>query len=371
MSASTFEELLDSWDGETALIRRDRETNGWIFICIHSTRLGPAGGGTRMKTYPTPADGLRDAMRLSGAMTAKLAVAGLPFGGGKAVIAVPTIPTGDARRALLLRYAELVESLGGTYRTSSDMNTGVADMDVMAERTRYVFGCSERNGGSGSPAVPTAVGVYHGIRASVAHAFGSGELANRTVVLQGAGSVGSSLAELLARDGASIVVADVDAARARSVAERVGGATIAAEDVVERECDVYAPCAVGGTLSRETVPRLSCRIVAGSANNQLAEPEAAELLQARGIVYAPDYVINAGGAIAIVGLEQLGWTRAEADAALARIGDTLKEVFARADASGTSTAAAADELVAVRLVSRTTISQHREPRSADTARGRS
>ena len=344
-----FEELLDSWDGETAVIRRDCESDGWIFICIHSTRLGPAGGGTRMKTYATPADGLSDAMRLSTAMTAKLAVAGLPFGGGKAVIAVPTLPTGHARRELLLRYADLVDSLGGTYRTSSDMNTGVADMDVIAERTRYVFGCSERNGGSGSPALPTAVGVYHGIRASLAYAFGSDELARRTVLVQGAGSVGSHLAELLAHHSASVLVADIDETRARVVAERVDGTTVAADEVIDSACDVYAPCAVGGTLGAETVPRLRCRIVAGSANNQLADPQAAELLHARGIVYAPDYVINAGGAIAIVGLEQLGWSRSDADAALARIGQTLAEVFARADANGTSTAAAADELVAARL----------------------
>jgi leucine dehydrogenase len=344
-----FEELIEDWDGETAVIRRDRETNGWIFICLHSTRLGPAGGGTRMKVYGAPAEGLQDAMRLSAAMTRKMAVAGLPFGGGKAVIAVDDIPTGAERRALFLRYGDLVASLGGTYRTSSDMNTGEADLDVIGERTQYVFGRSLAAGGAGSPGPPTATGVFHGIRASLEHVFRSNDLEGRTVVVQGAGSVGAPLAEQLARAGASVLVADIDAARAEHVAAQVGGAALPAGDVLGAECDVYAPCAVGGTLSTETVPRLRCRIVAGSANNQLAQPEAAELLRDRGILYAPDYVINAGGAVGIVGLEQLGWNDADLHAGLARIGETLRDIYRRADAQGTSTAGAADALADDRL----------------------
>jgi leucine dehydrogenase len=345
----TFEELLETWDGETALIHPDRESGSWIFICLHSTRRGPAGGGTRMKAYGAPVEALQDAMRLSAAMTRKLAVAGLPFGGGKAVIAVPEIPNGPERRALFLRYGDLVASLGGVYRTSSDMNTGEADMDVIGERTDYVFGRSVAAGGSGSPAPPTAVGVFHGIRASLAHVFGSDDLADRRIVIQGAGGVGSVLAEHVAGAGAAVLVADIDAGRARLVAGRVGGVALPAGDVIETECDVYAPCAVGGTLSVETVPKLRCRIVAGSANNQLAEPEAAELLRERGILYAPDYVINVGGALGIVALEQLHWNESEVDVALAQIGETLRAVFARADGQGISTAAAADGLAEERL----------------------
>jgi leucine dehydrogenase len=345
----TFEQLLETWDGETAVIHRDPESGAWIFVCLHSTRLGPAGGGTRMKVYETPAEALQDAMRLSGAMTRKLAVAGLPFGGGKAVIAVPEIPSGEERRALLLRYADLVASLGGTYRTSSDMNTGEADMDVIGERTEFVFGRSVEAGGSGSPAPPTATGVYHGIRASLPHVYGSDDLDGRSVLVQGAGGVGSPLAEQLAGAGASVFVADIDPGRADTLAARVGGAAIPADRVFDTDCDVFAPCAVGGVLSVETVPRLRCRIVAGSANNQLAEPEAADLLHERGILYAPDYVINAGGAIAIVGLEQLGWSRSELDTALAQIGDTLRQIYERADAEGISTASAADALAEQRL----------------------
>ena len=346
---ASFEELLDDWDGETAVVRRDRGSGAWFFVCLHSTRLGPAGGGTRMKVYPTPADALEDAMRLSAAMTRKLAVAGLPFGGGKAVLAVSELPRGEQRRALLLRYGDLVASLGGTYRTSSDLNTSEADMDVIGERTEYVFGRSKEAGGSGNPAAPTAVGVFHGIRSSLAYQLGSDELAGRTVLVQGAGGVGSALAGQLADAGASVLVADVDSERASEVAARVGGAAVRADEALQLECDVYAPCAVGGVLSAETVRELHCRIVAGSANNQLAEPGAAELLRDRGILYAPDYVINGGGAIALVGLEQLGWSAAELDAALERIGHTLQRIYERADDAGISTAAAADALADERL----------------------
>ena len=346
---ASFEELVDGWDGETVVIRRDRESGSWIFVCVHSTRLGPAGGGTRMKVYETPADALRDAMRLSEAMTRKLAVAGLPFGGGKAVLAVPSIPDGAERRGLFERYGDLVESLGGTYRTSSDMNTGEADMDVIGERTSHVFGKSREAGGSGNPAEPTSIGVFHGIRASLEHATGSGDLLGRRVLIQGAGGVGARLARHLVDAGVSVLVADVDIERASEVAASVGGDVVGADEVFDVECDVFAPCAVGGVLDAETARRVRASIVAGSANNQLTSPDVAEVLRSRGILYAPDYVINAGGAIAIVGLEQLGWSQAELDDALARIGATLREIFERADEAGISTEAAASALVDERL----------------------
>jgi len=344
-----FETLIDGWDGETAVIRRDRETGGWIFVCIHSTRRGPAGGGTRMKVYGSPAEGLEDAMRLSGAMSRKLAVAGLPFGGGKAVIAVPEIPRGGARRALLLRYGDLVASLGGTYCTSSDMNTDEADMDVIWERTTYVFGRSVAAGGSGNPARPTALGVFHGIKASLAHVDGSDELSGRRVLIQGAGGVGSQLADHLAHAGASVLLADVDIPKAKAVAARVGGDAVDPNDLLQTEADVFSPCAVGGVLTMRSASQLRCAVVAGSANNQLAEPEAAEVLHAHGVLYAPDYVINAGGAIGVAGTEQLGWDEAEVNAALARIGETLQEVYRRSEERGISTAAAAEAIAEERL----------------------
>lgn len=345
----TFEELLDSWDGEQAVIHRDRESGGWIFICMHSTQLGPSAGGTRLKVYDTPADGLQDAMRLSAGMTAKLAVADLGLGGGKAVLAMPTIPAGDDRSALLHRYGDIVASLRGGFITSSDVGTGESDMDVIAERTEHVFGRSVAKGGAGDPGPFTAVGVFHGIKASLAQVYGSDDLSGRTVLIQGVGSVGAALAELLGRDGADVLVADVDAERAERVAAAIGGAAVEADQAIGTECDVYAPCALGATLSMDSVPQLRCKIVAGSANNQLAKPEAAELLRAAAILYAPDYVINAGGAIAINFLELNGRSQADVDAALVQIGDTLREIYARADTDGITTAAAADALAASRL----------------------
>jgi leucine dehydrogenase len=346
---ATFEDLLEEWDGEQAVIRRDRESGGWIFICMHSTQLGAAAGGTRLKVYDAPADGLRDAMRLSAGMTAKLAVADLGLGGGKAVLAMPEIPHGDERRALLHRYGDIVASLGGSFITSSDVGTGESDMDVIADRTEHVFGRSVAKGGAGDPGPFTAVGVFHGIKASLAHVRGSDDLSARTVLVQGVGSVGAALAERLGRDGAVVLVADVDAERARTIASSVGGSAVDAGQAIATECDVYAPCALGATLSAESVPQLNCDIVAGSANNQLAQPEAADLLRAAGILYAPDYVINAGGAIAINFLELHGRSQADVDAALIRIGDTLRKIYVRADTEGITTAAAADALAASRL----------------------
>jgi leucine dehydrogenase len=346
---ATFEDLLEEWDGEQAVIHRDHESGGWIFICMHSTQLGPAAGGTRLKVYDTPADGLRDAMRLSAGMTAKLAVANLGLGGGKAVLAMPQIPQGDERSALLHRYGGIVASLGGSFITSSDVGTGESDMDVIADTTEHVFGRSVAKGGAGDPGPFTAVGVFHGIKASLAHVHGSDDLSGRTVLVQGVGSVGAALAELLGRNGALVLVADVDAERAQSIASSLGGSAVEAAQAIATECDVYAPCALGATLSAESVPRLRCRIVAGSANNQLAQPEAADLLRAAGILYAPDYVINAGGAIAINFLELNGRSHDDVDTALANIGDTLTEIYARADTEGITTAAAADALAASRL----------------------
>jgi leucine dehydrogenase len=204
-------------------------------------------------------------------------------------------------------------------------------------------------GGAGDPGPFTAVGVFHGIRASLAHVHGSDDLSGRTVLVQGVGSVGRALADMLARDGAVVLVADVDAERARAIASSVGGSAVEAGQAIATECDVYAPCALGATLSAQGVPQLRCRIVAGSANNQLAQPEAADLLRAAGILYAPDYVINAGGAIAINFLELNGRSQADVDAALVRIGETLTKIYAQAETEGITTAAAADALAASRL----------------------
>ena len=313
-----------------------------MFVCLHSTARGPAGGGTRMRVYPTPADGLADAMRLAGAMTRKMAAAGMPRGGGKAVLAVPELPTGEPRKRLLRRYGELVASLGGSYRTAGDMNISPADLDVVAERCRWVYGTSARGGNS---ARGTALGTLHAIRATAEHALGSSDLAGRTVLVQGAGAVGADLVRLLIADDANVLVADVDDSRAAAT----GATVIPAGDVIGTACDIYSPCAVGGILTAGTISRLRCRAIAGCANNQLAEPEDAERLHAAGILYAPDYVANAGGVLQLVGLEDLDWSEEELEQHLAEIGDTLRRLFRDAAEHGITPDAAAARLAAERV----------------------
>ncbi|HLY85368.1 MAG TPA: Glu/Leu/Phe/Val dehydrogenase dimerization domain-containing protein [Gaiellaceae bacterium] len=337
-----FEGLLADWDGEHAVVRFDPESGAWMFVCLHSTARGPAGGGTRMRVYAAPADGLADAMRLSAAMTSKMAAAGMPRGGGKAVLAVPELPTGEPRKRLLRRYGELVASLGGSYRTAGDMNISPEDLDVVAQTCPWVYGTTQRGGNSGRG---TARGGLYAIRATVEHLFGSPDLAGRSVLVQGAGSVGSILARELAEAGARVLVSDVDEERAAAT----GCETVAPELVLEAEVDVYSPCAVGGTLDDESVPRLACRAIAGCANNQLARPEDAQRLHERGILFAPDYVVNAGGIIQLIGLEDEGWSEAQLEERLAGIGDTLRTLFADADAARITPAEAAELLVNRRL----------------------
>jgi leucine dehydrogenase len=337
-----FEGLLARWDGEHAVVRHDAESGAWMFVCVHSTARGPAGGGTRMRVYPAAVDGLADAMRLSAAMTRKMAAAGMPRGGGKAVLAVPELPAGEPRRQLLRRYGELVASLGGSYRTAGDMNISPEDLDVVAETCPWVYGTTHGGGSSGRG---TARGALHAIRATVEHVFGSPDLAGRSVLVQGAGAVGTVLARELADAGARVLVSDVDSERAAAT----GCEIVPPERVVETEVDVYSPCAVGGTLNAESIPGLPCRAIAGCANNQLAELEDAERLRERGILYAPDYVVSAGGIVQLIGLEDEGWDEAQLEERLAGIGDTLRTLFAEAEAEGITPAEAADRLVRRRL----------------------
>jgi leucine dehydrogenase len=344
-----FEDLLRAWDGEEVAVRSDRWSQTWMFVCVHSTVLGPAAGGTRMKVYASPDEALRDGLRLSAAMTSKDAMAGLPLGGGKGVLAVPQIPSGQARRDLLLRYGDLVESLHGTYRTACDMNTRSEDMDVVAERSSFVFGRTEAAGGSGTSAPATAVGVFHGLRAAVAHVFGSEDLSGRSVAIQGVGAVGEPLARMLAAEGTQLLLADIDEVRAKELAADLGAEHVAAEAILAADCDVLSPCATGGVLTAETIPTLRCRLVAGAANNQLGEPGDADRLSERGILYAPDFVVNAGGIIHLASFELLGEDQERLDGRLRAIGDSVREVLDLAAERGISTGAAADAIVEQRL----------------------
>jgi leucine dehydrogenase len=346
-----FEELVEAWDGEEVVVHRDEPTSSWMLIGIHDTTLGPGMGGTRLSSYRQPSDALEDVLRLSEAMTWKQAAAELPYGGGKAVIAVPEVPSpgSDGRRSLLLRYAELVESLRGTYVTAADMNTGETDMDTIGERTSHVLGRSTSNGGSGDPGAATALGVFHGIRATVLRAFGDDALEARSVLVQGLGSVGSRLASHLHDAGATLLLADVDADRAATLADALGAKVVRADDVIGTECDVFAPCATGKVLSEESIPLLRCRAIAGAANNQLATAEDGDRLRDAGILFAPDFVVNAGGVIHLAGRETLGWDDATTASRLEAIGDTLREIFERSDRESLSPATAADRMARERV----------------------
>ena len=345
-----MEDLLAKWDGESVSMHRDRETDTWMFICVHSTRLGSAAGGTRMKHYPRIVDALADGMRLAEAMSLKFASVEFPHGGGKAVIALPTpeIPKGEARRRLLREYGAFINSLGGLYSAAPDMNTSALDMDVIAEVTPYVFCRTEAAGGSGDTAPDTAVGVLHGIRAACRYVFDSDDLSRRSILVQGAGGVGGHLIDLLVEADATVIATDVDAQRLAILREK-GIQVVPPDSALGTECDVLAPCAVGGIINRRSIPTLRCRVIAGGANNQLETAEDADRLRERGIVYAPDFVINAGGVLHGGGLEEQHWTRGVLDARLAAVGDAVYGILQRAERDGTSTDAAARRIAIARI----------------------
>jgi leucine dehydrogenase len=345
-----MEELITAWDGESVSIHRDRLTGTLMFICVHSTRLGPAAGGTRMKHYQRPADALMDGMRLSEAMSLKLASVDFPHGGGKAVIALPTpeIPRGEDRRRLMHEFGTFLNSLRGLYSCAPDMNTSAEDMDMIAEVSPYVFCKTEAAGGAGDTAPDTAVGVLHGIRASCRYAFGSDDLAARTVLVQGAGGVGGDLINLLLKAGAKVIVSDIDPGRLATFEDR-GVTIVPPESALTTPCDVLAPCAIGGIINRLSIPDLRCRVIAGAANNQLETPSDADLLRERKIAYAPDFVINCGGVLHGGGLEEQHWTRQELDSRLAAIGDAIYDIFQRAESEGTSTDTAARKRALARI----------------------
>ena len=341
-------EVLSGWDGENALMSYDARTGSYLFIAIHSRRLGPAAGGTRLKVYPGPADALRDATLLARAMTYKMAVAGLPMGGGKSVLAIQGELSPADRRHLLVQHAYNVETLNGSYSTGPDVGTTSEDMDTLNEYTDHAFGRSPARGGSGSSAPDTAVGVFHGIRAAVAHLNSSPDLTGIRVLVQGCGAVGEPLVGMLVDAGAVVTVSDVVSERVEAL-ERKYGVTSTAPDDIGIDVDVYSPCALGQVISERTVPTLRCRIVAGAANNVLVDAADGERLQEAGILYAPDFVINAGGAVHLIGYEGLGWSVEQVEAGLSGIGATLAQIFRDADDRGVSTERAAELLAEARL----------------------
>ncbi len=302
-----------------------------------------------MWEYEDPRAALRDALRLSRAMTYKAAVADLPLGGGKGVIMIPagTRLSTERRHDSLLDFADTVQALRGSYITAEDVGTSSRDMSVIAEGTGHVAGLSRRRGGSGDPSPFTALGVEAAIRACCERVFGSPSLRGRTLCVVGLGHVGSRVARRCASAGATLLLADVDS-RKRALADRLGARWITSAQALTAAVDVLVPCALGGVLDRQTVPRLRCPIVAGAANNQLAEERVAELLDARNVLWAPDFVVNAGGLINIA-QELGGYDAASARRRVRGIGETLREVFDAADAARVTPLTAAIELARRRL----------------------
>ncbi|HVA73010.1 MAG TPA: Glu/Leu/Phe/Val dehydrogenase dimerization domain-containing protein [Acidimicrobiales bacterium] len=314
-------------------------------VAIHSTALGPALGGTRFYPYGSGDDALVDVLRLAKGMTYKSALAGLDLGGGKAVIIGD--PATAKTEALLRVYARFVDSLGGRYLTAEDVGTTQADMDLIARETRCVTGTSPLLGGSGDPSEATARGVYWAMRATAAHLEGSGDLAGLHVAVSGVGKVGSALVGLLVADGAKVTVADVN----RAAVDRLEGDGVATTDHAAAHsipCDIFAPCALGAVLNSRTIPELHCRAVVGAANNQLETDADGEELARRGIVYVPDFVVNAGGVINIAD-ELIGYHRERALESVKRIGETTSQILAAAADGSRTTVEAATQLAEARI----------------------
>jgi leucine dehydrogenase len=350
MLGISVESLLRQWDGESVIIRFDRSTRAWLIIAVHSTRLGPATGGTRMKTYPDLRAALDDALKLAASMTYKFAVANFPRGGGKAVIALPHEFDTRARNDLLRRYGTLIQQLGGLFQTGVDVGTSPSDMDVVAETgTPYVACRTPEKGGAGGSGQATALGVFSGMQAVCEYLFKDNSLSGKRVLVQGAGSVGWALIDLLRGAGVEVLFSDVDQTTIEYFRDEIGLQFIAAETVYDAPCDIFSPCALGGILNHRTIPRLQCLAVAGAANNQLAEPDDADRLRKRNILYAPDYVINFGGAVAITGIEEMGWSRVEAEEKVKSVRGTLRRIFEVAKAEGITTEEAARRIAESRL----------------------
>lgn len=315
-------------------------------IAVHNTTLGPALGGCRMWAYENDEQALRDVLRLSRGMTYKAAITGLPLGGGKSVI------IGDARKAktpdMMRAMGEAVESFNGRYIIAEDVGTTVEDMGYINSRTKHVVGTNNSEGhSSGDPSPITAYGVYVGLKSAVRYRLKKDSLDGVKITVQGLGNVGYNLCKLLAKDGAILTVTDVQADKVETVTKELGAKSVALGDVYGVDADVFAPCALGAIINDDTIPQIKAKVVAGAANNQLAEPRHGDILRDKGILYAPDYVINAGGLISVY-YEHSGrdsgkaYDRNQVLAQVDKIDATVEQIFKKAEQEGTSTARAAD-----------------------------
>lgn len=334
----------------------DRKSGLTAIIAVHSSHLGPGAGGTRFWHYPDPKDGLRDALRLSRGMSYKNAMAGLPMGGGKAVIIADKAKKKSAD--MLAAFGDAVEALGGRYVTAEDVGMSETDMVALANRTAHVSGlpATGEDAAGGDPGPFTSIGIYHGIKAAVRHKLGKDSVAGVHIAVQGIGSVGGGVAKLLAKDGAKLTIADIKPESAEALAKELGAQTVAADAIMSVPCDVFSPNALGAILDDEGIARLDTAIVAGGANNQLARAHHGQVLFDRDILFAPDYVINAGGIISVA-MEYLARQGKvsgdinEVRKRIAMIPDRLEEIWQESDATKTSPDVVADGM-AQKLIGR-------------------
>ncbi|HVE94490.1 MAG TPA: Glu/Leu/Phe/Val dehydrogenase dimerization domain-containing protein [Acidimicrobiales bacterium] len=331
---------------EQVVFCSDPDTSLRAIIAVHSTRLGPALGGTRFKAYENDDDALNDVLRLARGMTYKNAAAGLDLGGGKAVIIGN--PKAIRSEALIRTYGRFVDSLGGRYLTAEDVGTTQTDMDLIRRETPFVTGVDPLHGGSGDPSEATAHGVFSAMTTVVDRVWGEPDLSGRHVVVVGVGKVGGFLVARLAAAGAKVSVADINDEAVRAAVAEHGATAVPVDQAHAVQCDILSPCALGGSLNAQTVPELACGAIVGAANNQLATPDIADQLERRGIVYAPDFVVNAGGVINIAE-ELAGYDRSRAFARVACIAENLRSVFEIAERDSVTSEIAAERLAERRM----------------------
>jgi leucine dehydrogenase len=339
--------LLTDGEHEQVLFCYDKPTGLKAIIAVHSTVLGPSLGGTRIWNYQNDKEALIDVLRLSRGMTYKAAISGLNLGGGKAVI------IGDASKikspAFWKRYGQFVESLGGRYITAEDVNTTVSDIEIVSSQTKHVSGLSIEKGGSGDPSPFTAYGVYLGMKATAKYRWGSDSLSGKKVSVQGTGKVGTGLIEYLLNDGVEVFVTDIFEDRVKALCGRLNAIAVGPEDIYDQDVDIYAPCALGATLNSSTIDRLKCSAVVGAANNQLEnEEQHIQMLKEKDILYAPDFLVNAGGVINCY-TELEGYNKQKALKNTEKIYDATLEIFNKSEKEAISTLKAAMQIAENRI----------------------
>jgi len=337
---------LEKYDYEQVVFCQDKQSGLKAIIAIHDTTLGPALGGTRMWTYASEEAAIEDALRLAKGMTYKNAAAGLNLGGGKTVIIGD--PRKDKNEEMFRAFGRYIQGLNGRYITAEDVGTTVADMDLIHEETDYVTGISPAFGSSGNPSPVTAFGVYRGMKAAAKEAFGSDSLEGKIVAVQGVGNVAYTLCQYLHEEGAQLIVTDINKEAVNRAVEAFGARAVDPDEIYGVECDIYAPCALGATINDETIPQLKAKVIAGSANNQLKDTRHGDIIHEMGIVYAPDYVINAGGVINVAD-ELYGYNQERAMKKVEQLYATIEKVIEISKRDGIPTYVAADRMAEERI----------------------